>query len=67
MNLFKLFFLIYVIVVGLIYALTRRSGIPKLVPGDIFIAKAGRTIYVPLGASLIITSIIFAILYAYAL
>ena len=44
MNLIKLFFLIYVIVVGLIYALTKRSGIPKLVPGDIFIAKLTRKI-----------------------
>lgn len=58
--------MIYIVVIGLIYALMRNSGIPKLVPGDIYINKAGKQIYIPLGASLIITTIIFLILYSAA-
>jgi hypothetical protein len=64
MKWFKLFALIYVIVVGFIYGMTKRSGIPKLFPGDIFIQKSGRTIYAPTGAALMISGLIFLILYS---
>ena len=67
MKFVRIYFLIYVVVVALLYGLMRNTGIPKLVPGDIYIKKAGRQIYIPLGASFIITSIIFAILYSWAL
>lgn len=61
----QLYLLVYVIVVGLIYGLTKRSGIPKLLPGDFYINKNGKTsIYIPTGASFIITSIVFLILYS---
>ncbi len=61
----QLFLTVYVIVVGLIYGLTKRSGIPKLFPGDLFIQKSGRTIYAPTGGALIITGIIFLLIYSY--
>ena len=57
--------MIYTVVVALLYALMRNSGIPKLVPGDIYIQKAGRKIYIPIGASFIATSLIFAFLFKY--
>lgn len=66
MQLVKMYFFIYIIVIALIYALMRKSGVPKLVPGDIYINKAGRQIYIPVGASFILTTIIFIILYSFA-
>lgn len=59
------FLLIYFVVVALIFGLLRNSAKAKLVPGDIFIQKAGRTIYIPLGSSLLITALAFAVLVKY--
>ena len=58
----QLFFFLYIVVVGVIFALARKSGPPVLLPGDIYISK-GTRVYIPLGASLIITIILFAILW----
>lgn len=60
----RVYFLIYVVVIALLYGLMRQTGVPKLVPGDIYINKAGKQIYIPLGASFIITSLIFALLFS---
>lgn len=60
----QLFFLLYVIVVAIIFALARKTGPPFLLPGDIYISK-GTRIYIPLGASLILTIILFLILYSF--
>ncbi|OGM27631.1 hypothetical protein A2962_04840 [Candidatus Woesebacteria bacterium RIFCSPLOWO2_01_FULL_39_61] len=59
----QVFFFLYVVVVALLYALGRRTGPPFLLPGDIYISKGSR-IYIPLGASLIVTVLLFLVLYA---
>jgi hypothetical protein len=59
------FLLIYLIVVALIFGLLKNAAKAKIVPGDIFIQKAGRTIYIPLGSSLIVTALVFAIMVKY--
>jgi len=61
----RTFLLIYFIVVALIFGLLRNAAKARLVPGDIFISKAGRTIYIPLGSSLIVTTLIFAYMLRY--
>lgn len=58
----QLFFLLYIVVVAIIFALARKTGPPFLLPGDIYISK-GTRIYIPLGASFIVTIILFAILW----
>lgn len=57
------FVLFYVLSVAFIYALNRRFAKPPIViPGDIYISKAAKKIYIPLGSSLILTIILFLIL-----
>lgn len=58
----KLFLSLYLIVIAFIYALQRRSGAPVIIPGDIFIQKGERQIYIPLGSSFVLTLIFFLIL-----
>jgi hypothetical protein len=58
----KAFFLVYFIVIALIFGLSRGYGSTKLLPGDVYIQKAGRVIYIPIGSSLLLTIIIFVIL-----
>jgi hypothetical protein len=48
-----------------IYALMQSTGIPKLLPGDLFIQKAGRKTYVPFGTSLAITILVFLVIFKY--
>ena len=58
----KLFLIIYFICMGFIYALQSRRSIPVMVPGDIYISKGQKKIYIPLGLTFILTLIIFLIL-----
>ncbi len=58
----KLFFILYFISIAFIYALQRQRGIPVIVPGDIFVQKEGKKIYIPLGLSFILTLVLFLIL-----
>lgn len=53
------FGLIYFISIGIVYYLSSRSSGPIVIPGDIYIRKAGRTIYVPLASPLLVAAIIF--------
>ena len=59
---FELFLLIYIVIIGLLYMFASKGGVPWMLPGDIYIAKGTRNIYIPLGTSLIITVLIFLIL-----
>lgn len=59
---FELFLLIYIIIIGLLYLYASKGGIPWTLPGDLLIVKGQRTIYIPLGTSLIITVLLFLIL-----
>jgi hypothetical protein len=58
----KIFLLLWIVSIGLVYALMRRVGVPFLLPGDYLIIKASRRIYIPLGTSLIITIVLFVLL-----
>lgn len=58
----QIFVLIYFIVMVLLYALIYKAGVPFLLPGDIYIHKGQRRIYIPLGTTLIITLVLFLIL-----
>ena len=62
MSSIKLFLTIYFICMGFIYALQSRRSIPVVIPGDIFISKGQKKIYIPLGLTLVLTLIIFLIL-----
>lgn len=56
------FGLIYVISVGFVYYLSSKTSGPIVIPGDIYIRKAGRTVYIPLASPLVVAIIIFVIL-----
>ncbi|MCS7092783.1 MAG: DUF2905 domain-containing protein [Patescibacteria group bacterium] len=56
------FGLIYVISIGIVYYLSARTKVPIVIPGDIYVRKAGRTMYIPLSSPLVVAIIIFVIL-----
>lgn len=56
------FGLIYVISVGFIYYLSSKTSGPIVIPGDVYIRKAGRTVYIPLASPLVVAIVIFVIL-----
>ena len=58
----KIFLLLWVVCIGLVYGLMKKGGVPFLLPGDYLIMKAGRRIYIPLGTSLILTVLLFVLL-----
>jgi hypothetical protein len=57
----KAFLLIYFISIGFVYALQRKLSSPIIVPGDLYIRKPTRSLYIPFGSSIVITVIIFLI------
>jgi hypothetical protein len=57
----RVFILLYVISVAGLYMLSGRGSSPIIMPGDFYIKKAGRTIYVPLGSSLIVSTILLVV------
>ncbi len=57
----KAFFIIYFISVAFIYGLQSRSVEPIIVPGDIYVKKGLKGIYIPLGSSLLLTIVLFLI------
>jgi hypothetical protein len=57
----KIFLLLWLVCIGIIYALM-RNGVPFLLPGDYLIIKASRRIYIPLGTSLVFTVVLFVLL-----
>lgn len=59
---FQAFGLIYFISIGIVYYLSARSSGPIVIPGDIYIRKAGRTIYVPIASPLVVAAIIFLVI-----
>ncbi|OGM61390.1 hypothetical protein A2955_00320 [Candidatus Woesebacteria bacterium RIFCSPLOWO2_01_FULL_37_19] len=61
----KLFFLLYVVVVAIIYSMARRTGPPWMLPGDFYRVHGPNRIYLPFGTSLIINIILFIILYSF--
>lgn len=62
MNAIKAFLMLYVIALALVYSFAGKSANPLIVPGDIYIVKAGKRLYIPISSSLIITIILFLLL-----
>jgi Protein of unknown function (DUF2905) len=58
----KLIGMIYLISVGFVIYISSRASGPIIIPGDIYVRKAGRTLYIPLASSLVVTIVIFLIL-----
>lgn len=58
----KLFAILYFILMGFIYALQRNRARPIIVPGDIYIQKNQKYVYIPLGFTFVLTLILFLIL-----
>lgn len=60
---FKVFFLLYIISVAVMYFLYTKGGSnPPVLPGDFYIRKGAKRVYLPFGGSLIITIILYVIL-----
>lgn len=57
----KAFLLIYFISIGFIYALQRKLSSPIIIPGDLYIKKPTRSLYIPFGSSIVVTIVIFSI------
>lgn len=47
---------------GFIYAFQRNRARPIIVPGDIFIQKNQKYVYIPLGLTFILTLVLFLII-----
>ena len=62
-SILKLFATLYLISFGLILALNKKTGNPIVLPGDIYINKAQRKIYLPIGSSLNLSLVLAFILY----
>lgn len=61
MTLLRLFVLCFIIAIAFIYGARFKSGIKWIMPGDINIEKQGMKVYIPIGSSLIIATILFII------
>ena len=59
MGLIQIFFLLYIVSVATMYFLFSRGGRAPMLPGDFYISKGPKRIYIPVGSSLIITIILF--------
>lgn len=58
----KTFFILLTMSIGAMYYLSWRTGDKAIIPGDIYIKKAGREYYFPLGSSLLLTIVLYLIL-----
>lgn len=58
----KLFAIIYFVIMGFIYALQRNRARPIIIPGDIYVQKNQKSIYIPLGLTFVLTLLLFLIL-----
>jgi hypothetical protein len=58
---FKVFLLLYIISIAVMYFLFSRGGNPPVLPGDLYIVKGSKRIYIPFGGSLILTIILYVI------
>jgi hypothetical protein len=58
----KIFGIFYFISVAFMYMLFYRGGQPVIIPGDIYIKKSPRTIYIPTGGAFVLALILFLLL-----
>ena len=62
LNSFKLFAIIYAVIMGFVYALQTNKARPIIVPGDIYIQKNQKYVYIPLGLTFVLALVFFLIL-----
>ena len=55
----QVFGMMYLIGAGLMFYISKRTGQPFIVPGDIYKLRAGRMVYLPTGGALIVGIILF--------
>lgn len=57
----RVFVLLYILSVAFMYYLSYKYRLPITIPGDFFIKKAPRTIYIPVASSLLLTILLFVV------
>jgi hypothetical protein len=58
----KVFGWLLVISVGFLYYFSGRFENPPMLPGDFYIKKAGRKIYIPISSAIALTIVLFLLL-----
>lgn len=58
----KIFGLLYVISIGIMYYLSKRAKQPMIIPGDIYKTKGGRITYFPSGGALLVAIALYLII-----
>ena len=58
----KVFLILWLLSVAIMYFLSTRQGNPMVLPGDIYTRKGVNRIYIPIGSSLYLAIILFIIL-----
>lgn len=58
----KIFLIIWIISIAVMYFLASKPGNPLVLPGDIYTRKGMNRIYIPLGSSLYLAIILFILL-----
>lgn len=58
----KIFLVIWLISIAVMYFLASKPGNPLVLPGDIYTRKGLNKIYIPLGSSLYLAIVIFILL-----
>jgi len=58
----KLFAILFFISMAFIFALQKKGGNPIIIPGDIYIRKNQKYIYIPISSTFLLTLIIYIIL-----
>ena len=58
----KAFVLLYLISIGIMFYISKRTGTPFIVPGDIYNLKQGRRMYIPTGGAFFLTLALYVLL-----
>lgn len=58
----KIFIIIWLISIAIMYFLASRPGNPLVLPGDIYTRKGLNKIYIPIGSSLYLAIVLFILL-----
>ena len=58
----KVFLIIWIISIAIMYFFASKPGTPLVLPGDIYTHRGVNKIYIPLGSSLFLAIILFIIL-----
>jgi len=58
----KIFLILWLISIGVMYFMSSKPGNPLVLPGDIYTRKGVNKIYIPLGSSLYLAIVLFILL-----